>query len=116
MCETADIKILYNDWPYGIDTDIVHLVVWVKFELEDDAMTGDLTTKQRQQIDEYVDKTFCSRVQPENVIWFRNWASLKSISAVEHFHVMLNHPPKAFLDEITQGDMPMMEKLSSGKA
>jgi len=112
----VDIKILYNDWPYGIDTNIVHLVIWIKFELEDDASTGDLTQRQRQQIDDYVNKTFCSRVGSGNVIWFRNWASLKSIAAVEHFHVMINHPSKTFLDEITEGDMPMMEKLSSGKA
>ncbi|CAN9332563.1 unnamed protein product [Alternaria alternata] len=25
-----DIKILYNDWPYGIDADVVHLVVWTR--------------------------------------------------------------------------------------
>ncbi|TIA33393.1 hypothetical protein D6C79_08974, partial [Aureobasidium pullulans] len=37
-----DIKILFNDWPYGIDTRIVHLVVWVKFPFEEDPVTGDL--------------------------------------------------------------------------
>lgn len=29
----ADYKILFNDWPYGIDPQIIHLVVWTKFEL-----------------------------------------------------------------------------------
>ncbi|KAK8198646.1 hypothetical protein M8818_006513 [Zalaria obscura] len=47
-----DIKILWNDWPYGIDEKIVHLVVWVKFDLEDDPATDDLTPRARQEIDE----------------------------------------------------------------
>ena len=31
-----DIKIIYNDWPYGIDESIVHLCVWTKFPLDVD--------------------------------------------------------------------------------
>ena len=30
------MRILYNDWPYGLVDGIVHLVVWTKFDLEDD--------------------------------------------------------------------------------
>ncbi len=63
----GDVKILYNDWPYGIDPNIVHLCVWAKFELEDDPKTGELMPTMRTQIDEYVDKTFKSRVSGENV-------------------------------------------------
>jgi len=62
-----DIKILYNDWPYGVDEKIVHLVVWTKFDLEDDPTTDDLTPEARKEIDDYVDKTFCTNVKPENV-------------------------------------------------
>lgn len=62
-----DIKILYNDWPYGVDENIVHLVVWTKFDLEDDPVTDDLTDVARREIDDYVKKTFCERVAPENV-------------------------------------------------
>ena len=62
-----DIKILWNDWPYGIDERIVHLVVWTKFELEDDPATDDLTTKARREIDEFVDETFRKEVGKENV-------------------------------------------------
>lgn len=32
----GDIKIIYNDWPYGIDKSIVHLCVWTKFPLDVD--------------------------------------------------------------------------------
>lgn len=64
------MKILYNDWPYGVEEGIIHLVVWVKFELEDDPATDDLTPRARKEIDDYVKKTFCSRVPPERVIEF----------------------------------------------
>ena len=56
-CED-DIKIIWNDWPYGIDKRIVHLVVWTKFELEDDLATGDLTDAMRAATDAYVRQTF----------------------------------------------------------
>lgn len=31
-----DVKIIYNDWPYGIERSIVHLCVWTKFPLDVD--------------------------------------------------------------------------------
>lgn len=107
-----DIKILYNDWPYGVDDKIAHLVIWTKFDLEEDPVTSDLTIKARKEIDDFVNETFRSRVEPENVIWFKNWASLKSVHAVEHFHVMLYDPDMAFVEEITNGDVPMVAKVA----
>lgn len=106
-----DIKILFNDWPYGIDSRIVHLVIWVKFPFEEDAVTGDLTDAARKQLDDYVDKTFRRHVGSENCIWFKNWASLKSIHAVEHFHVMLFDPDKQFVEKITDNDVPLVDKI-----
>ena len=67
----SDVKILWNDWPYGIDARIVHLVVWCKFELEDDEETGDLTVEARALVDRYVDETFVSKVGRENVSLLR---------------------------------------------
>ncbi|KAJ8116409.1 hypothetical protein ONZ43_g4446 [Nemania bipapillata] len=106
-----DLKILWNDWPYGIDKKIVHIVVWTKFDLEDDPATDDLTDKARAEIDAFVLKTFGSRVPRENYIWFKNWRSLKSVQAVEHFHVMLYDPDPAFVNEITKGDVPQIQKV-----
>lgn len=45
----------------------VHLVVWTKFELEDDPATDDLTPQARAEIDKYVDDTFCSKLGKDNV-------------------------------------------------
>ena len=64
---TDDIKILYNDWPYGIDKDIIHLVVWVKFPLEVDPTTDDLTPRAAAEIEAYIQRTFCGRVPRDQV-------------------------------------------------
>ena len=45
------------------------------------------------------------------VIWFKNWKSLKSIHAVEHFHVMLYDPDPKFVEEITGGDVPLSRRV-----
>lgn len=62
-----DIKILYNDWPYGIDKGIIHLVVWVKFVLEEEPGTDALKPQTRKDIEDYVQKTFCSRMPSDQV-------------------------------------------------
>ncbi|ORY62162.1 uncharacterized protein BCR38DRAFT_233871 [Pseudomassariella vexata] len=106
-----DIKILWNDWPYGIDKQIVHLVVWTKFDLEENPVTTDLTDKARKDIDDYVNNTFGAMVPRDRYIWFKNWRSLKSVQAVEHFHVMLFDPDPNFIKEITNGDIPLCQKV-----
>lgn len=63
-----DIKIIRNDWPYGLDKRIVHLVVWTKFELCEDPTTGDLTDVARAEIDAFVSTTFrCSQVRLQSI-------------------------------------------------
>ncbi|KAG5977683.1 hypothetical protein E4U55_006615 [Claviceps digitariae] len=105
-----DLKILCNDWPYGVDKRIVHLVVWTKFELETDSRTGDLTEQARAEIEDFVTRTFRSRLPAQHVVWFKNWASLKSIDAVEHFHVMMFDPDPDFIRDVTNGDVPQCDK------
>lgn len=85
----------------------MHLVVWTKFALVNDEKTGDLTDSARQEIDEYVGKTFRSRVPAEHVAWFKNFARLKSVKALEHFHVMMYDPDADFVKEVTDGDSSM---------
>lgn len=62
-----DLKILYNDWPYGLEKGIVHLVVWTKFDLEEDPSTGLLTDAMWKKIDDYVEPTFRSHVPSDQV-------------------------------------------------
>jgi hypothetical protein len=65
--DPRDIKILYNDWPYGFADEIVHLVVWTKFALPEDPVTGDLTKEMRAMIANFVDNVFVAEAGPENV-------------------------------------------------
>lgn len=58
-CED-DLKILFNDWPYGVDKRIVHLVVWTKFVLEDNAET-------ETEIERFIRRTFLSKVKRDMV-------------------------------------------------
>ncbi|KAK4542914.1 hypothetical protein LTR36_006103 [Oleoguttula mirabilis] len=111
--DPGDIKILYNDWPYGFAERIIHLVIWTKFDLVSDPATDDLTPQARREIDDFVDETIVRKCGEENVIWFKNWSSLKSIHAVEHFHVMLFEPDMEFVKQITGGDVPLAEKIKS---
>ncbi|KAI9724605.1 MAG: hypothetical protein M1828_003628 [Chrysothrix sp. TS-e1954] len=108
-----DISILHNDWPYGIDPRIVHLVVWTKFSFDTDPERGDLTPESRKQIDEFVTKTFKRTSDDDSqVIWFKNWTSLMSVHSVVHFHVMLFDPDSAFVDRITNGDEALSKRIS----
>lgn len=106
-----DYKILQNDWPYGLDENIVHLVIWVKFAIEDDPITDDLTPNMRERIDKFVDEKFRSKMPGDRVVWFRNWKSIKSVHAVEHFHIMLYKPEPEFVNEITNNDIPLVAKV-----
>lgn len=62
-----DYKILYNDWPYGIDKKIVHLVVWTKFNLDEDPSTGELTDRTRHQVERFMSETFFTHINPDQV-------------------------------------------------
>ncbi|KZF21687.1 hypothetical protein L228DRAFT_248411 [Xylona heveae TC161] len=101
FADPADYKILRNDWPYGVTPDITHMVVWLKTPIPIDSQTGDLTPESRMLIDAFVDKTFTSRLGPERVQWFKNWAQLQSVRGLEHVHVLLKDAPPELIKELT---------------
>lgn len=92
----------------------MHLVVWTKFALPSDGVTDDLLPESRAELEDFVSRTFVRVCGEENVVWFRNWGALKSVHAVEHFHVMLFDPPKEFVDQVTGGDVSLAEKVKRG--
>jgi hypothetical protein len=107
----SEWKILRNDWPYGIDPRVVHLVVWTKFNLTEDLATGDLTNDMRRTIDGFVDRTFKKEVGDANVVWFKNWKSLKSVPSIEHFHVMIFNPDPKWIENLTGEKTVYREEL-----
>jgi len=107
-----DVRVLYNDWPYFIDEDIKHLVVWTKFLIDQDETTGEVREEARALIEDFINRMFCSRMDRDRIIWFRNWGGLKSVHALEHFHVMVYRAPADLLDTVTGGDRPRSESWS----
>jgi hypothetical protein len=104
-----DYRILRNDWPYDLEHGITHLVVWLKNSIPTDPVTGDLTTNSRQLIENFVRKTFVSRLlesglvdAPNHVLWFKNWTTLQSVRAIDHIHVLVNDVPDIIVDEWNQ--------------
>lgn len=109
-------KILFNDWPYVVEPDISHIVLWTKFLIKEDPATGDFTGKSRGMLEDFMKRSFCDdaagAVLRERVVWLKNWASLKSVHVLEHFDVMLFQAPEQFLAKVTGGDRRMSKKLS----
>ncbi len=65
--EEEDIKVQWNDWPYGIQEGVVHLVVWVKFAFEEERPNGDLSERERKRIDGFVEERFRKKLGAEKV-------------------------------------------------
>lgn len=59
-----------------------------------------------EAIERYVFEVFCGDggVDRENVVWFWNPVGLKTVLAVEHFHVLVYGARKGFIDGITGGE------------
>lgn len=61
----------------------------------------------RARIETFVSATFVQRLAKEDhvdapedrVLWFKNWAALQSVSALEHFHVMVKDAGEDLLKE-----------------
>ena len=75
-----DYKMMPNDWPYGLDAGISHLIVWLKIRLDVEPSRGDLTPSARVQVNDFIQKEFVEPVQnltgsADNVLWFKNWVS-----------------------------------------
>ncbi|TGZ77913.1 hypothetical protein EX30DRAFT_366329 [Ascodesmis nigricans] len=104
FADPDDTKILINDWPYGNEPGILHLVCWTKAAIATVPPAGDLTPESRRIIQDWVDKTFVSRLGCENVMWFKNWASIQSVRSVEHVHVLVRNYTEEFVEEVVGRD------------
>jgi hypothetical protein len=60
-------------------------------------------------VQDFVDRKFGSVCGSENVLWFRNGTALKSVHAVEHFHVLLRDASEEWVDAWTGGRRALAE-------
>jgi hypothetical protein len=84
----TDWKCLKNDFPYGFEDDVTHLVVWLKHALPQDK-DGILLPETQAQVESFIFDHLCIGLPRERIVFFFNPPSLKSIGALEHFHVCL---------------------------
>ena len=91
LSDPEDYKILVNDWPYGLDKGISHIIVWLKHRLQSIDERGDITLESRHLIEAFVESRFGAKFGAENVLWFRNWTGIQSVKSLEHFHVLLRN-------------------------
>ncbi|KAK9446857.1 uncharacterized protein V1518DRAFT_377810 [Limtongia smithiae] len=107
--DRRDYKILFNDFPYGFEDGVVHIVVWSKFRIHTIEPPTSSREKPRVEaadaavIEDFVESTFRAPLgmAKGDVAWFKNWAVLMSIREIDHFHVLLRSPP---VDGLTRGE------------
>ncbi|KAK2030950.1 hypothetical protein LX32DRAFT_585600 [Colletotrichum zoysiae] len=90
--DPSDYRVLANDWPYGLDAGITHIVVWSRTIIPTDPDTGDMTSESRRTVQEFVDRYFVDSLGEggaERVVWFKNWVALQSVRTLEHIHVLV---------------------------
>jgi hypothetical protein len=115
FAERDDVRILVNDWPYGLAPGIKHVCVWLKVRLplrED----GDLADNGKEMVQTFVDKTFVKGLGVEGqdrVQWFKNWAGLQSVQGIEHVHVLLRDVDENLLNSTVETLGPPLERIVS---
>lgn len=115
--DPEDYKILRNDWPYATSPDIAHLVIWLKTPFAVSHPEGNLLPESREQIRNFVKHRFLKPLEEQygtdnaenRVLWFKNWSTLQSVGALEHFHCFVRGASEDLLLEWTgEGKRGMM--------
>ncbi|KAI0887463.1 uncharacterized protein GGS22DRAFT_109715 [Annulohypoxylon maeteangense] len=103
--DPSDYRVLINDWPYGLTSNMTHIVVWSRTVIETDPETGDMTPESRRTVMNFVREFFIDKLGldgDDRVLWFKNWVALQSVRALEHIHVIVKNVEKPLLDEWTR--------------
>lgn len=106
--DPSDYRVLLNDWPYGLEPGITHIVVWTRTIIPADSVSGDVTPKSRELIQDFVKRYFVDTLGPggeTRVLWFKNWVALQSVRSLEHFHVLVRDVDDDILERWT-GERP----------
>ncbi|KAK2593774.1 hypothetical protein QQS21_008535 [Conoideocrella luteorostrata] len=107
----SDYRVLLNDWPYGLEPNITHIVVWTRTVIPTDSDQGDMTPESRRLVRDFVRRYFVHTLGEggeEKVTWFKNWVALQSVRALEHIHVLVRDVDDDMLERWT-GERPKRE-------
>ncbi|KAF2770626.1 hypothetical protein EJ03DRAFT_60060 [Teratosphaeria nubilosa] len=105
--DERDFAVLLNDWPYGFEPGITHLLVWSKTPIATDDREGDVTPESRRLIHDFVQNFFVKdlggdEAARQRVLWFKNWVSLQSVRGVDHVHVLVKNATPKLLEKWTE--------------
>ncbi|KAI9167424.1 N-acetylglucosamine-induced protein 1 [Paramyrothecium foliicola] len=112
FADPTDYHVLLNDWPYGLEPNITHLVVWSRTGIPVDNVNGDLTPESRALVDSFVKRYFVDVLGQggeDRVMWFKNWVSLQSVRTLEHVHVLVRDVDDDILERWT-GERPKRDQ------
>jgi hypothetical protein len=104
-----DYKVLFTEWPYGLEAGMKHIIVWMRHHLQI-TEDGRLTPRARATVDAFVESHFKSKVQhlfssPEDKIqWGRSWGKFQSVPGIEHFHLFVRDIPDEILKQWTSSN------------
>lgn len=91
--DASDIRIILNDFPYNFEPNVTHICVWSKLKIKSDpnSPVGDINEPTRSLLNRYVIKNFQDRfkLKEEDVMWFRNFPAIQSVSELSHIHILL---------------------------
>lgn len=103
--DPSDYRVLLNDWPYGFPPNITHLIAWTRTAIPTDSDIGDITLESRKSIESFVKRYFVDRIgrcAEPRVIWFKNWAALQSVRALDHIHILVRDVDPCLIEEWTR--------------
>ena len=87
-----------------MEPGILHLVAWTKATIPTRPGDGDLTPESRERLAKFVNNTFTRHLGEDNVLWFKNWASIQSVRSVEHIHILIRNYSDEFLKKVVTED------------
>lgn len=99
-----DIKIIRNDWPYGLAEGITHLVIWSKVSIPIDPDTSLPTAEATATIATFLRRVFDKWLGADygnNVLWFKQKAEWQSVKSLDHIHVMVRGLAESEIDALT---------------
>lgn len=108
FAKEADYRVLLNDWPYGLEPNITHIVVWTRTFIATDGERGDMTPESRELVRDFVKRYFVDSLGQggeDRVLWFKNWVALQSVRSLEHIHVLVRDVDDDMLERWT-GERP----------
>ncbi|KAL9112556.1 MAG: hypothetical protein Q9227_003127 [Pyrenula ochraceoflavens] len=127
FADPDDYKTLPNDWPYGLESGIVHIVVWLKTRIATAPPDGHLTSEGRELVEGFVKKMFAETVAEvdgtkvedvmgRKVMWFKNWTALQSVPGLEHVHVLVRNVQQEIIEGWTGGVRPLQDEVKQAEA